>query len=342
LSKPLGNASGAHRGRRSSAPFVAELDAPAKVNLGLRIRGVRDDGYHELDGLFVPLDLADRIRLEVRDAGAGGATLEISTAAGVPGEVPADASNLAVQAAEAFLARARVRARVALRLTKRIPSPGGLGGGSSDAAAVLRALHERFPSAFPRAELAALALELGADVPFFLGPTARGPEPSRVGGIGERLWPEPGLPALALALAHPGQSLETARVYAEFDADAGSLTDPRGASTMPALQGPEGRDDPLHPGRWRSADWLSQQLANDLEPAARRLCPAIGGMREALAASGALAVGLSGSGPTVFGIFPDAPAASKALEGAAFRSHAFVRSGGWACVAMTVASRESA
>jgi len=327
-------------GTGSGARFVAELEAPAKLNLGLRILGVRPDGYHELDGLFVPLDLADRVRLELREG--EGVTLEVSATPGVPGEVPADGRNLAVRAARAFLARARLRAEVRLRLTKRIPSPGGLGGGSSDAAAVLRGLQARFPGALRPAELADLALELGADVPFFLGSEGLGPEPSRVGGVGERLRREPGLPALALALVHPGQRLETARVYAEFDTQGGSLTGPRGASTMPALQGPGGRAGRPDPGRWRSAGWLSQQLENELEPAARRLCPAIAGLREALAASGALAVGLSGSGPTVFGIFPDAPAASKALEGAAFRSHAFIRSGGWAGVATSVASDESA
>jgi 4-diphosphocytidyl-2-C-methyl-D-erythritol kinase len=238
---------------------------------------------------------------------------------------------------------------VRLGLVKRIPSPGGLGGGSSDAAAVLRGLAARFPGALDTAGLAELALSLGADVPFFLGPEGAGPVPARVTGIGERVEPEPGVPSLALALVHPGPSLETARVYAEFDAlagSAGSLTGLGRAPTMPALSEPAGPMDPSPPGgrrssgRWASPEWLSQLLANDLEPAARRLCPAIIGVRDALAASGAWAVGLSGSGPTVFGIFPGAPAASKALEGDALRHLAEGPEGprGWRGVARTMAS----
>ena len=223
------------------------------------------------------------------------------------------------------------RAAVAIRLHKRIPSPGGLGGGSSDAAAVLRGLRARFPQALPPEALAELALGLGADVPFFLGPDAGGPVPARVTGIGERVEAVAGVPSLALALVHPGPGLETARVYAEFDA-CGALTGPGGAPTMPALPGP-GASDPLDTDRWCSAEWLAALCWNDLEPAAGRLCPGLGALREALSAAGALAVGLSGSGPTLFGIFPDAPAAASALEGAAFREPP-----AWTGVARTVAS----
>jgi 4-diphosphocytidyl-2-C-methyl-D-erythritol kinase len=319
-----------------SAPRT--IAAPAKVNLGLRIVGTRADGYHELDSLFVPLDLADRLELEIDASGEPGVEVEVAMAPGVPGDVPADGRNLAARAVEAFLARAGLGARVRLRLAKRIPSPGGLGGGSSDAAAVLRGLAAHFPGALDAAALGELALSLGADVPFFLGPEGAGPEPARVRGVGERVAPWPGVPALALALVHAGPALETARVYAGFDALAGApgaLTRPRRAPTMPALLGPT----PPDPDRWRSAEWLTQLVANDLEPAARRLCPAIADVRDALAASGALAVGLSGSGPTSFGIFRDAPAASEALEGAALRRLVSAFSG-WAGVAQTVASRE--
>jgi 4-diphosphocytidyl-2-C-methyl-D-erythritol kinase len=315
---------------------ASAIDAPAKVNLGLRVVGTRPDGYHELDSLFVPLDLADRLELEVDPAGEPGIALELAPAPGVPGDVPSDGRNLAVRAAEAFLARAGLRAHVRMRLTKRIPSPGGLGGGSSDAAAALRGLAARFPGALGVAALAELALSLGADVPFFLGPDGRGPVPAQVGGVGERVAPCPGVPSLALALVHAGPAPATARVYAEFDALAaapGSLTRPGGAPTMPALQGPT----PPDADRWRSAEWLTQLVANDLEPAARRLCPVIAGARGVLSASGALAVGLSGSGPTVFGIFHDAPAATEALEGSALRRLVSANSG-WAGLARTVAS----
>jgi 4-diphosphocytidyl-2-C-methyl-D-erythritol kinase len=320
------------------AEAVVEVAAPAKVNLGLRVVGVRPDGYHELESLFLPLDLSDRLSIRMAPGHPLDVTCSVETAPGVPGAAPAGSANLAARAARAFLERSGLAARVAIHLEKRIPSPGGLGGGSSDAAAVLRALAARFPGALGRQALAELALGLGADVPFFLGPEGAGPVPARVGGIGERIAPVPGIPSLALVLVHPGPGLETARVYAEFDAGAASLTGSGRAPTMPAPRGPAGAGGAAEAGCFRSAEWLVQAVGNDLEPAARRLCPAIVPAREALAASGALAVGLSGSGPTLFGIFRDAPAASRALEGPPLRSYGSPGTRGWVAVARTAAS----
>jgi 4-diphosphocytidyl-2-C-methyl-D-erythritol kinase len=259
--------------------------APAKLNLGLRILARRPDGYHELASVFVPLDLADAIELEIASAPRPELTLEL---AGECAGVPADASNLAMRAAAAFLAAAGLSRALRLRVTKRIPVAAGLGGGSSDAGAVLRGLAARFPGALTAPALARLALELGADVPYFLAP-----RPARVGGIGERSEPLSGLPELACLLVNPGVPLATAGVFAAFDA--------RPAPARPAFDRELGLD-----------------LGNDLEPAALRLCPGIAPLRERLLALGARAVGLSGSGPTLFGIFPDAAAASRALAEAAF------------------------
>ena len=273
------------------------VSAPAKVNLGLRIHGRRADGYHLLESLFVPLDLADRLRVELetlRPDAAGRVTLAVSgeRAAGVP----ADDSNLAAQAAEAFLGAAgRPDLRVVLELEKWIPAQAGLGGGSSDAGAVLRALAALLPGAVAPAALAALALRLGADVPFFLDP-----RPALVRGIGEQIEPVPGLQPLVLLLVHPGIGLATAAVYAAFDALAGALT-PQGPG--PTVRPPEG---PLEP------EALARLLENDLEPAALRLCPPLLRLRKQIAGAGAVAVGMSGSGPTLFGVFPDEAAAGKA------------------------------
>ncbi len=234
------------------------LEAPAKVNLGLRIRGRRSDGYHLLESLFVPLDLSDRLRVDVGAVVASAprrVTLAVSgdRAAGVPG----DDSNLAVRAAQAFLAAAgRTDLVVAIQLEKRIPAQAGLGGGSSDAGAVLRALSALVPWAAGPEALAALALHLGADVPFFLEP-----RPALVTGIGERIEPAPKTPPLVLLLAHPGIGLSTAEVYAAFDALAGALT---AREPGPTVRPPEG---PLEP------EALARLLENDLEPAALRLCP---------------------------------------------------------------------
>ena len=159
-----------------------ELRAPAKVNLGLRITGVREDGYHCLDSVFVPLDLADEVALRVEPAETSRVFVSLSGA--MASGLPAGPDNLAARAARAFLQRASLTAWVSIELEKRIPVGAGLGGGSSDAGAVLRGLATLFPGGICAEELAAIALELGADVPFFLAP-----RPARVRGIGERSEP---------------------------------------------------------------------------------------------------------------------------------------------------------
>src|SRR5690606_20107592 len=118
--------------------------APAKLNLGLRVTGVRADGYHLLESVFVPFDLADELAIEVEPAPAARVVLAVE---GGPPGLERDARNLAARAAEAFLAAAGLAAEVRIALTKRIPVGAGLGGGSSDAGAVLRLLAARFPGA---------------------------------------------------------------------------------------------------------------------------------------------------------------------------------------------------
>ena len=136
--------------------------------------------------------------------------------AGAPAGVPADATNLAVRAAADFLAAAGLARAVRIFLTKSIPAAAGLGGGSSDAGAVLRALAASFPDALEEPALARLALRLGADVPYFLAPC-----PARVGGIGERIQPLADFAPLACLLVNPGVPLSTAAVFAAFDATPG-------------------------------------------------------------------------------------------------------------------------
>ena len=288
--------------------------APAKLNLGLRIVGRRADGLHELESAFVPLDLADELELRADPAARAEVALELE-----PGGdgVPADASNLAARAARAFLAASGLCARIGIALRKRVPAAAGLGGGSSDAGAVLRALAALFPGALAPEALAGVALRLGADVPYFLDP-----RPALVGGVGERRAPLPGrLPALPVLLANPGEPLATARVFAAYAAGArrpaaaGALA----ARWREALAGPPSG----LPGR------LAPLLENDLEPAAQELCPALGPLRAALRAAGALAVGLSGSGATLYGLFAT-PEAAAAARGARLPA------GAWARVASTL------
>jgi 4-diphosphocytidyl-2-C-methyl-D-erythritol kinase len=268
--------------------FELETFAPAKVNLGLRVTGLRADGYHELDSVFAPLDFGDTLVLQVAPASAARVTIRVI---GDANDIPANADNLAARAASRFLAATGVAWEVAITLTKTIPAGAGLGGGSSDAAAVLRGLASRAPSRLSPERLAALALELGADVLFFLDP-----QPARVRGIGEQIEPLSGLPALPLLLVHPGAPLATPEVYRAFDALV-----------------PTPKSEPAAAGPWpRDAAGLSERLRNDLEPAACRLAPALGRLRQQLEALGARAVAMSGSGATLYGVFEDLGSASTA------------------------------
>lgn len=282
------------------------------MNFGLRIHARRPDGYHELESVFVPLDLADALCVEVAEAPLASVELRLDPPA--PG-VPEGAENLAVRAAQGFLDAAGLVRALRLGLRKQVPAAAGLGGGSSDAGAVLRGLAELFPAALAAGELERIALELGADVPFFLRPA-----PALVSGIGERREPLPApLPPLLLLLANPGQALPTAAVYAAFDA----LTPaPAPRPLRPDLEAALARPDD---------GALAKLLHNDLEAAALRLCPALARLRRGLSAAGARVVGLSGSGATVFGVFRDLPAAEAARQ----RLLAGASPGTWARVART-------
>jgi 4-diphosphocytidyl-2-C-methyl-D-erythritol kinase len=298
-----------------TAMSAIRVDAPAKINLGLRIVGRRDDGYHLLESLFVPLELADGVRIEIESgSGSGDATpvdLVVSGAQarahGGDAEVPTDGRNLAVRAARAWLEAAGPAAgvaRVRIELEKRIPAAAGLGGGSSDAAAVLRGLGAVCPAG-PQAEvLDRIALGLGADVPFFLDPV-----PSRVSGIGDRIEPFPGLARLGVVLVNPGISLSTAEVYRLYDEVGGAsedgLTAPDPGPTMRALSGLGA--DPKALARLPG-------FSNDLEVAAVRLCPPVARLRDLLREAGALHAGMSGSGATVFGLFEGEAEAAAALK----------------------------
>ena len=279
------------------------LRAPAKVNLGLRLTGRRDDGYHLLESLFVPLVLADEIALRWWADAPPESTLavEIPAEAGLPkalAEVTAGPDNLVLRAIERFREAYGLPGCVEVRLTKRIPAGAGLGGGSSDAGAVLRALAGLIEG--PAEGLAEVALGLGADVPYFLAP-----EPALVTGIGERIEPVSGVPALDLVLVNPGISVATAEVYRVADLLRDSLTASGAGSTMRAISGLAGEA-----GAWKHA--LGDLLVNDLAPAAIRLCPPIGRWLDRLREAGAIGVGMSGSGGTVFGVFEGATEATRA------------------------------
>jgi 4-diphosphocytidyl-2-C-methyl-D-erythritol kinase len=223
---------------------------------------------------MLPIALTDSLAARISPGNSG---IDLTVEGG---EVPCGGENLAYRAAEAFLTRYDVATRIELRLIKRIPSGAGLGGGSSDAAAVLRLLDHLLELAVGEESLRALGLELGADVPFFVSG-----RPARVSGIGEISSRLPAWPTDPVVVAFRGPGLATSEVYRRFDA---SLTSPQTASTIP--------DFPRSP---------SSRRRNDLELAASQIDPGIERLKEALCARGAYEVGMSGSGSAVFGFFSD-------------------------------------
>ena len=261
----------------------------AKVNLGLEVLALRDDGYHELRTLFQTIDLHDDVVLRPRARG-------IAVRCDHP-LVPKDGTNLAARAAEAFRAYARVRGGVEIEIRKRIPVGGGLGGGSSNAATVLLGLDRMWKTGLDPAELHRLARRLGADVPYFLlGGTALGL--SR----GDEVYPLRHQVRAHVIVVDPGIHVSTARVFARLDA---ALT-PRENSTSifyfvsRELEGSGG----------------FRVLVNDLEEAAFEEAPAlreqVGRIRAALLRAGASLVTLSGSGGSCFGLFGGARPATTA------------------------------
>ncbi len=264
---------------------MIEVRAPAKLNLGLEVLRRRPDGYHEIETCFVPLRLFDRLTLDVAPAGSG-IRLEIEGA-----DLPTDRTNLVVRAAERACEALELAPDLALRLEKRIPIAAGLGGGSSDAAATLLGLEALARRTLPRDMRAKLALELGADVPFFLEP-----RPALGRGVGEQLASLDGIPEMHWVLVAFPFAVSTAWAYSEA---ARELTLPRDPSSIAALLRPLG---------------LLSSPRNDLESVSTRRHPEIREARRALESVGALATGMSGSGPTVFGRFEDERAARRAAE----------------------------
>ena len=171
------------------------VPAPAKLNLSLDIVGVREDGYHLLRMIMQTIDLCDQIVLERAD--------EISLTCNLP-ELPCDERNLAVRAAHAFFERTGLPGGVRMTLDKNIPHGAGMGGGSADAAAVLKGLNELCGTDLSQQELCEIGLRLGADVPFCIVGGTQLAE-----GVGERLTPLPPLPDCFLLVAKPEQGVST-------------------------------------------------------------------------------------------------------------------------------------
>ncbi|TVP76369.1 MAG: 4-(cytidine 5'-diphospho)-2-C-methyl-D-erythritol kinase [Gemmatimonadales bacterium] len=276
-------------------------EAPAKVNLFLRILAREETGFHQLETVYQTLELADRVELEV-GPGPRGIRLEV---AGVEPEAlgPPD-ENLVVRAARIFLdsldgLAGPVPPSLRIRLHKEIPHGAGLGGGSSDAATVLVGMNRLLGDPLPRGRLAELGGRLGSDVPFFLS----GSSLALAWGRGDRLLALDPLPPCPVLLALPGEGMPTPVAYRVL---AEHRTEVRAESPGGLV---------LDPRRLRSWDALASIASNDFEVALQRVRPELRPIWEAMRAASARPALLSGSGSAVFGVFED----EEALEGARSR-----------------------
>lgn len=264
-------------------PDRVDESAPAKVNLRLCILAREEGGYHALETVFCALSLADRVSIVRGEAG-----IRLSVDGGIDTGPPE--RNLAVRAAERFYREIGESPSIDLYLTKQIPSAAGLGGGSSDAAAVLRALNRLHGEPLPRTALLEMAIELGADVPFFLC----GSPLALAWGRGERLLPIAPLPARPVLVAHPGEAMPTADAFREIAALRGGAYTPESALIDPAAL----------------ASWegIASLARNDFEPVVLRRIPGLADGLAALRDAGASIALLAGSGSSIFGVFDDAVA----------------------------------
>lgn len=269
-------------------PGTVEVGAPAKINLFLRVLGRRTDGYHDLETLVTPISLRDRVRLRAHaDRSFRTLSLELRLTGEPPliEGIPVDQTNLALRAASGLAERCRVRGFAEIELDKRIPHAAGLGGGSADAAAVLRALNDLWGCGLSGGELIEVAAATGSDVPALLD---GGPVLAK--GRGERVEPVVAS-AFRWVLLMPAVRVATADAFRWWDEDG-------------ARSGPD-PDEAVAAAATGDVRALAPLLLNDLQDAVSRRCPQVESARQALLTGGALAAVMCGSGPTVAGLFED-------------------------------------
>ena len=263
------------------------IEAHAKINLSLDVLGKRDDGYHTLQMIMQTIQLHDTISIhEIPDG------VEIMCEAPY---VPNNSSNIAYKAAQAILEKYKIKAGVRLEITKRIPVAAGLAGGSTDAAAVLKGMNELFGLGIDINELMAIGKTIGADVPYcIMGGTALAE------GIGEKLTPLSGLGNIPVLLVKPRIGVSTAWVYKNLN-----LENVGERPNTPLLISAIAEGD---------TKTLAANMKNVLESVTQKKYPIIEAIKRELLKLGATGSMMSGSGPTVFGIFEDADKAEYAFN----------------------------
>ena len=262
--------------------------AYAKINIGLDVLRRRADGYHEVKMVMQTVDIYDELVLERRKE--PGIELRMDNS-----ELPSGGDNLICRAADLLFREKKITGGVNISLTKRIPIAAGMAGGSADAAAALRGLNELFDMGYSLKELQALGVGLGADIPYCL---AGGTMLSE--GIGEILTPLPAPPAAHLVIAKPDINVSTAFVYGNLHADS--------LAWHPDI---DGMIAALQKG---DLDGITGRLGNVLETVTVKAHPVIEQIKELLRKQGAENALMSGSGPTVFGIFKEKETAARAAE----------------------------
>ena len=267
-----------------------ELKAYAKINLGLDVVRKREDGYHEVRMIMQTVNLYDRIDMDRTEDGV------IKTETNLP-FVPDGEGNLAWRAAKLLLDEAGIKDGVTIRIRKYIPVAAGMAGGSTDAAAVLVGVNRMFDLGFTKKELMERGVKLGADVPYCI---MRGTALSE--GIGEILTPLPPVPQCPVLIAKPSINVSTKFVYENLHLDQLSPADhPNIDGILTAI-----RDGQI--------SGIAENLGNILETVTIKEYPIIQEIKDTMLRYGAIGSLMSGSGPTVFGLFPDQETATTAYE----------------------------
>jgi 4-diphosphocytidyl-2-C-methyl-D-erythritol kinase len=255
--------------------------APAKINLFLRVLRKRPDGYHDLASVMQQISIYDELEYTLRPEGIS---------LHCPGtDLPTDEKNLIYRAAQAIFSYAGYEAGVEIILNKHIPAAAGLGGGSSDAATTLMALNDQCSLGLKKTELMKLGAKLGADVPFFIFATS-----AFATGIGDKLQTLSDLPKLNMVLINPAFPLSTKTVYENLNL---TLTKKKNNYSIP---------------RFYALGDVIRELCNDLEAVSLQMHPELNDFKQMLMNAGALGALMSGSGPTLFGIFADETSAKEA------------------------------
>ncbi|MFO1464464.1 MAG: 4-(cytidine 5'-diphospho)-2-C-methyl-D-erythritol kinase [bacterium] len=261
------------------------LPSPGKVNLRLEVVGKRPDGYHELRSLMERVSIADEIDMKITEKG-------ISVTCDHEG-VPNDESNIAFKAVKEILAYSSRNVGVEVHIKKKIPVAAGMGGGSSNAATVIKGINHLLKLKLTKEKLMKIGLKVGADVPFFLFEG-----PALAEGIGEQLKKVKAMPKLLFLLVNPNIPVRTDWVYGRYQLEGAKYQN--GQAEVPNL--------------YRTKRDVAKILHNDLEKVTIKEFPVIGEIKEEMLKLGAIASQMTGSGPTVFGIFADKVKLSKAFE----------------------------